>query len=216
MTERIFCLVIGYLCGLIQTGYFYGKIHGMDIRQHGSGNSGATNALRVMGKKAGFTVFAGDVLKALVPCLFVRMFFGSRPEFADRAYLFSLYMGFGVILGHNFPFYMHFKGGKGIACMAGLITSLDWRLTVICAAVFLIAVIGTRYVSLGSILVSIAFFFINVFFAVKGQYGLAQNVWGEFVVLLGVISGMAIWRHRANIRRLLVGNENKLWGNAGK
>lgn len=206
----------GYLFGLLQTGYFYGKMHGMDIRQHGSGNSGATNALRVMGKKAGLVVFLGDAFKALIPCTLVRVILGGRADYAGTAYLYMLYLGFGVILGHNFPFYMHFKGGKGIACMAGLIASLDWRLTLICAAVFLGTVLATRYVSLASILVSITFFLVNLYFSMKGDYHLAQEAVPEFGCLLLVISAMAIWRHRANIKRLLAGNENKLWGKKEK
>ncbi len=208
--ERIICLAAGYVCGLLQTGYIYGKLHGIDIRQHGSGNSGTTNALRVMGKKAGLVVFLGDVLKTIIPCLVVRVVLGSRPEYGGTVYLYLLYTGFGVILGHNFPFYLHFKGGKGIACMAGLITSLDWRLLLICAAVFLGTVILTHYVSLGSILVSIAFVIVNVWLAGSGKYGLSEGVMAEFRLLLGVIAVMAIWRHRANIKRLLTGSENKL------
>mgnify|MGYP001042166025 FL=1 len=208
--ERVICLAVGYVCGLLQTGYFYGKIHGIDIRQHGSGNSGTTNALRVMGKKAGLVVFAGDVLKTVIPCLAVRLFMGSRPEYAGTEYLYLLYTGLGVILGHNFPFYLKFKGGKGIACTAGLIASLDWRLTLICAAVFLGTVILTRFVSLGSILVSIAFVIVNIWLANAGKYGLVGEAMPEFRLMLGVIAVMAIWRHRANIKRLLAGNENKL------
>ena len=99
--ERIICLVMGYVCGLFQTGYIYGKVKGIDIRQHGSGNSGSTNALRVMGVRAGALVFMGDFLKTVIPCFLVRILFASRPEYV---YVLSLYAGVGVILGHNFPF----------------------------------------------------------------------------------------------------------------
>lgn len=209
--ERIICLAVGYLFGLLQTGYIYGRMHGMDIRQHGSGNSGATNTLRVLGKKAGLVVFLGDALKALIPCALVRLIFGGRPETAGMAYVYMLYMGFGVILGHNFPFYMHFKGGKGIAATAGLIASLDWRLTLICAAVFIVCVFLTHYVSLGSILVAVAFFLVNAFFSYHGDYGLAPEALPEFWILLAAVSVMAVWRHKANIKRLLAGNENKIF-----
>ncbi|MDO5551282.1 MAG: glycerol-3-phosphate 1-O-acyltransferase PlsY [Lachnospiraceae bacterium] len=209
--ERIICLAVGYLCGLLQTGYIYGRMHGMDIRQHGSGNSGATNTLRVLGKKAGLVVFLGDALKALIPCLAVRLIFGSRPETAGMAYLYALYLGFGVILGHNFPFYMDFKGGKGVAATAGLLASLDWRLTLACAAVFIVSVLLTHYVSLGSILVAVTFFLVNIRLAYGGDYGLNREVLPEFLVLLAAISLMAVWRHKANIKRLLAGNENKIF-----
>ena len=79
---RIICLAAGYLCGLLQTGYIYSKLHGTDIRQHGSGNSGATNVLRVMGKKAGLIVFLGDAFKALIPCVLVRLILAGKPDYA--------------------------------------------------------------------------------------------------------------------------------------
>lgn len=211
--ERIICLAVGYLFGLLQTGYIYGRLHGIDIRKYGSGNSGATNTLRVLGKKAGLVVFLGDVFKALIPCLVLRLFCMGRPELTGQAYLLTLYLGFGVILGHNFPFYMHFKGGKGIAAMAGLLASLDWRIMLICAVIFLGAVCTTRYVSLGSILVALAFFAASIWFSWRGDYGLSPHArMTEFWALAGVVAAMAIWRHKANIKRLLAGNENKLWG----
>ena len=126
--ERVLCLAAGYLFGLIQTGYFYGKAHGVDIRKHGSGNSGTTNALRVLGKKAGLIVFAGDFLKAFIPCLLVRMFLGDGELYT---HVLILYMGFGVTLGHNYPFYLGFKGGKGIAVMAGILMASDLRVTLV-------------------------------------------------------------------------------------
>lgn len=140
--ERLVCLAVGYLFGIFQTGYIYGRVHGIDIRKYGSGNSGSTNALRVMGKKAGLTVFAGDFLKTVIPCMAVRCIFKNQP---DYAYVYMLYIGLGVILGHNYPFYLHFKGGKGIAATAGIIFSIDWRLTVLCLAVFILIVAVTRY-----------------------------------------------------------------------
>ena len=119
--ERILCLLTGYVFGLFQTGYLYGKMHHIDIRQYGSGNSGTTNALRVMGKKAGLLVFMGDFLKTVFACLLVRLVMKGDPS-VD---LYVLYAGLGVVLGHNFPFYLHFKGGKGIASMAGILVSMD-------------------------------------------------------------------------------------------
>ncbi len=152
--ERIICLIAGYLFGLIQSGYFYGKAHKIDIRNHGSGNSGTTNALRVMGPKAGAVVFLGDFLKSLLPCLMIRVLFRSQPE---MIYLLILYTGFGVILGHNYPFYLNFKGGKGIAATAGLIVATDLRMMLLCLVAFVLIVAVTRYVSLGSLVVATIF-----------------------------------------------------------
>ncbi len=205
--ERIICLVMGYVFGLFQTGYIYGKVKGIDIRQHGSGNSGSTNALRVMGVRAGALVFLGDFLKTVIPCFLVRILFASRPEYV---YVLILYAGFGVILGHNFPFYLNFKGGKGIAATAGIMFSLDWRLTALCLAAFILIVAVTRYVSLGSLVVSTIFLIWNIMMGQMGAYGLSQTSRLEFYGVSAVISIMAFWRHRANIVRLVQGRENKI------
>ena len=205
--ERILCLAVGYLFGLFQTGYIYSKLHHVDIRKEGSGNAGSTNVLRVMGVKAGATVFLGDFFKTLIPCILVRHFFQNQPEMVN---LLVLYTAFGVILGHNYPFYMGFKGGKGIAASAGLLASTDWRVMLVCLVVFVAAVAITRYVSLGSILVMICFFIGMVFFGARGDFGIGAAHLTEFYVLAGLISAMGIWRHHTNIKRLLSGTENKL------
>lgn len=206
---RVLCLVIGYIFGLFQTGYLYGKLHHIDIRSYGSGNSGTTNALRVMGKKAGLVVFAGDFLKTVFACLLVRILLKDNPS----QEMYVLYAGLGVVLGHNFPFYLHFKGGKGIASMAGILVSIDWRVTLVCAVIFLASVIITRYVSLGSILVVLAFLIQIVIYGLRGNYQVASQNLTEFFGVAGFLTAMAVWRHRANIGRLLRGTENKLWGN---
>ena len=205
--ERIICLAAGYACGLLQTGYLYGKMNRIDIRNFGSGNSGTTNALRVMGMKAGAVVFFGDFLKSLIPCLLVRYILKDQPE---MGMFLMMYMGLGVILGHNYPFYLNFKGGKGIAATAGLIVALDLRLTVICLAAFVLIVAVTRFVSLGSLIVATIFFLWMAVAGYCGWYGLHDGFAVEFVIVAFVISALAFWRHRANIDRLLHGKENKI------
>ncbi len=205
--ERLICLAMGYVFGLFQTGYFYSRAHNMDIRNYGSGNSGSTNILRVMGVKAGLVVFLGDAFKMIFACLLTRYLFGSQPQLL---YVYLLYTGFGVILGHNYPFFMGFKGGKGIAASAGLLAATDWRLTLVCLVVFVTVVAVTRYVSLGSILVMICFFIGMVFFGSRGDFGIAASHQMEFYGMAGAISAMGIWRHHSNIRRLLSGTENKI------
>lgn len=205
--ERVICLVLGYVFGLFQAGYIYSKAHNMDIRNYGSGNSGSTNVLRVMGVKAGLIVFLGDAFKMIFACLLTRYLFRNRPE---MMYVYLLYTGFGVVLGHNFPFYMGFKGGKGIAASAGLLASTDWRVMLVCLVVFVSTVYLTRYVSLGSILVMILFMIGMVFFGYRGDYGIATAHLTEFYVMAVLIGGMGIWRHHSNIRRLLTGTENKI------
>ena len=143
--ERVICLLIGYVFVLFQTGYIVGKIKHIDIRKQGSGNAGSTNAVRVMGWKAGAMTFAGDVLKCVLAVLLVRYLYRDT----DMTLLLGMYAGFGATLGHNFPFYLKFKGGKGIAVLAGLVVSTGFLLVPVPLAAFLIAVIFTRYVSLG-------------------------------------------------------------------
>ena len=207
--ERLVCLAVGYLFGIFQTGYIYGRVHGIDIRKYGSGNSGSTNALRVMGKKAGLIVFLGDFLKTVIPCMTVRFLFKTQP---DYAYVYMLYIGLGVILGHNYPFYLHFKGGKGIAATAGIIFSIDWRLTALCLVVFILIVAVTRYVSLGSLVVSVILLIWNLYMGRYGAYGLSSVSSIEYGAVTAVIAAMAFWRHRTNIVRLIHGNENKIGG----
>ena len=119
IVARIIALLIGYGFGLFQTGYLYGKSKGIDIRQQGSGNAGTTNSLRVLGWKAGIITFAGDLLKAVFAILLVKLIFHGTYG-ADTKVL-ELYAGFGTVLGHNFPCYLQFRGGKGIACTTGVI-----------------------------------------------------------------------------------------------
>lgn len=133
---RIVSILLGYLFGLFPTGVLYGKAHNVDIRSKGSGNSGMTNSLRVLGWKAGVVVFFGDCLKAVAAMAII---WGvARTRYPDAVKLLELYAGFGAVLGHNFPFYMKFKGGKGIASSVGIVFAFDWRMVPICAILFYI------------------------------------------------------------------------------
>lgn len=205
---RILLLAIGYCCGLLQTGYLYGRMNGIDIRSKGSGNSGATNTLRVLGKKAGFIVFLGDLLKALIPCIAVRLIFSeSEPELTI---VYMMYMALGVILGHNYPFYLGFKGGKGISSTSGFILAFDLRISAVCLACFAAAVGITRYVSLGSLIVTTLNFILGIVFYKIGWIHVGETHGAEYILLLAVITVLSYIRHRANIVRLLRGTENKL------
>ena len=207
---RVACLLIGYVCGLFQTAYIYGRINGIDIREHGSGNSGTTNALRVLGKKAGLIVFAGDILKILAAGFLVTVLFNQGDFFGDRAALYKLYAGLGAVLGHNFPFYLNFKGGKGIAVTSGLILMMDWRITILCLIAFALTVGLTRYVSLGSLVITALFMISWIFLGQTGRLALTPAHLLESYVLVFLIVAMAYWRHRANIKRLIAGSESKI------
>ena len=207
---RVACLLIGYVCGLFQTAYIYGRINGIDIREHGSGNSGTTNALRVLGKKAGLIVFAGDILKILAAGFLVTVLFNQGDFFGDRAALYKLYAGLGAVLGHNFPFYLNFKGGKGIAVTSGLILMMDWRITILCLIAFALTVGLTRYVLLGSLVITALFMISWIFLGQTGRLALTPAHLLESYVLVFLIVAMAYWRHRANIKRLIAGTESKI------
>lgn len=205
---RLLALAIGYMFGAFQTGYFYGKAHGIDIREHGSGNAGATNTLRTLGWKAGVITFAGDCLKAVVSILLVTHFFGE--SFMGDPRLLGMYAGLGTVLGHNYPFYLKFKGGKGIACTAGVAFAVCPEAVPVCLTVFAVCLWLTKYVSLGSILMAALFIIQVIEFNLMGALGLPQNNILEFDMLAVVFGVLAIWRHRANIGRLLAGTENKV------
>ena len=203
--ERLVCLVIGYVFGLLQTGYLVGKLTHIDLRKEGSGNAGSTNAVRVMGWKAGLMTFAGDVLKCVLAIFLVRYLYRG----SEYLPLLAMYAGMGATLGHNFPFYLKFKGGKGIAVLAGLVVSTNPAMVPIPLAAFLIAVIFSRYVSLGSLLAS-TLFFIEV--ATFGQYGIfkmAAPYLYEMYILVLLLTILAWYRHKENIKRLLAGEENR-------
>lgn len=204
---RLAALAIGYLFGTFQTGYIYGKCRGIDIREHGSGNAGTTNTLRTLGWKAGLITFLGDSFKAIFAVIAVGLLFGDK--YPETIKLLELYAGFGTVLGHNFPFYLKFKGGKGIACTAGVILAVCPMAVSLCIIVFAGAVLITRYVSLGSILVVSIFFIQSVIFSYAGFINLKNPYLIEFNVLVFCFTMMGIWRHRANIKRLMNGTESK-------
>ena len=207
---RIICLLIGYVFGIFQTAYFYGKMHGIDIRSVGSGNAGTTNALRVLGRKAGLIVLAGDILKTMIAIFIVKLAFG--PNYPDMIYLLVIYTAAGAILGHNYPFYLGFKGGKGIAATAGLILSFHPWFILVGVLAFFVTFFTTHYVSLGSLLVYL-FFMIQLI--VCGQTGffaeMSQPAIYEMYMVGAFLMAMAYWRHRSNIVKLLNGTERKTY-----
>lgn len=214
MTEigiAVLFLLIGYLFGCFSTGYIVGKMSGHNIQSEGSGNIGTTNALRTMGAKGGALTFGGDLLKTFIPTLLVRFVFcpnmGYEPELT---YLFTLIIGLGVVIGHNFPFYLHFKGGKGIAVSAAVIVAsssnsvLGWIMIAIGLALFVGVVAITRYVSLGSLIV-VWYFPVYVVLSYRDCF--------LFLVILCVallFTLFAYVKHAGNIKRLLAGTERKL------
>ena len=207
--ERLICVMIGYVFGLFQTGYIYGKMHNIDIRKQGSGNAGTTNALRTMGWKAGLVTFLGDCFKCVFAVVIVHLLYGKTH--ADMIPLLAMYAGMGAVLGHNYPFYLKFKGGKGIAATAGLLVSTTNVWMVLICLVAFVAIVGvTRYVSLGSLAVVIIYLVEVVVYGQMGGFGVAANYLCEMYAIVAFLMLSAFFKHRANIQRILSGTENKL------
>ncbi len=206
---RFLCLAIGYVFGLFQTGYIYGRMHGIDIRDHGSGNAGSTNMLRTLGTKAGLITFAGDCIKCILAVVLTRALFGKSHE--DILPLLAFYAAAGTILGHNYPFYLKFRGGKGIAATAGLVLSFNWIMAVLGIIVFFTTFFVTHYVSLGSLLVYVGIMIELVVLGQSGYFHMSQAHLLELYGVALVLAVLAFWKHRENIKRLMNGTERKTY-----
>ena len=186
--------LIAYLCGCINGAILISKHYlKEDVRTRGSGNAGLTNFYRNYGPKYAALVLVLDALKMVAAVLITCAFLGYAP-------LAKLFGGFFCALGHIFPVTFRFKGGKGILSCATLLFMLDWRMGLICLSAFVIIVAATRYISLGSIVVSALSPFVFMVF-----------YWGSWwsLALLTLTATLLIWSHRSNIRRLLSGTESK-------
>ena len=207
-------LLVGYLLGSFPTGYLVGRSRGVDIRQHGSGNIGATNVVRVLGKCPGFFVFACDALKGwlavTVGVLLARAAMGQTapppaalltnpdPHPWTQA---GVLAGIACILGHNFPVWLRFKGGKGIATTAGVLLGLMPLAVLVGAIVWVIAFYTLRYVSVASLLAGVS---LPLTVGVLWRFGRADGTLFAFSVLA---AALAWWRHRSNLQRLMAGTE---------
>lgn len=189
--------VMGYLFGSLNFAVIIGKLfYKTDVRQHGSGNAGATNVQRTLGSKAAAFVALGDFLKGIA-AYFIAYLVGGIFE---QPVLFACICGFAAVIGHNYPLYFHFKGGKGILTSLGLSFAIDWRAALITLVVSILIIAMTRYVSLGSILGCIANVGLILLFDAD-----PLKIW--FIALLAIL---AVIRHHANIKRLIKGEESKL------
>lgn len=197
-------LIVAYLIGSIPTAIWLGKArYGIDIREHGSGNAGATNTFRVLGKKAGIVVMAIDILKGFVatsiPYFIVRNFHG-KVELTDNETIFALIVfGIAAVLGHIFPIYERFKGGKGVATLLGMALAINTPAALMCVGVFLFVLLLSKYVSLASMIASLAFPILMI----KTHQSVVLVVFG-FVVF-----ALVVFTHKKNIKRILQGEENK-------
>jgi glycerol-3-phosphate acyltransferase PlsY len=194
----ILCLIFGYLFGCFSTGYFVGKFNKVDIRKYGSGNVGTTNALRTLGAKAAAFTLVGDCIKAIAAILIVKLVIFRGDEALD---LLSIYTGLGVVIGHNYPFWLKFKGGKGMAATGGAMATIDPLIIPIGLPIFVLSILITKYVSVGSLAISILF---PIWVAIR----FPGNI--HMLLVAFAFTVLAFIRHKSNIKRLLNGTENKI------
>lgn len=192
--------VVAYLLGAIPNSVWIGKVFfGTDVREHGSGNAGATNTLRVLGKPAGFTVlfldFAKGMLAANLP-----FWTGVLPD-TDHPIEYKMLFGACAVIGHIYPVFAGFRGGKGIATLIGVVAGMDPVLALCCFATFVVIVAVTRYISVGSMLSGL----------ISPLYAGLIHGWQEMnlVYFCMVVGLLVVYTHRSNIRRLMAGNENR-------
>jgi glycerol-3-phosphate acyltransferase PlsY len=195
-------LALGYLLGSFNTAVVVGKIYGKDIKSLGSKSAGLTNTLRVLGRSAALLVLAGDILKGVIACL-VGLRFGVYVHAGEASDCVSLLAaGAGAIIGHNWPVYFGFKGGKGALTGAAVLFMFDWMMALVCVGVFVLIVAVTRYVSLGTISAAMLFLALSFVPAFGHTF--------YFQIFACVMALIIVLKHRANIQRLLSGTENRL------
>lgn len=200
MMKILVSILVAYLLGSIPTSYIFGKVlRNIDIREHGSGNAGATNALRILGTKIGLTTLILDIGKGIAAVLIGKIITGNTSD------LWMIIWGLSAIIGHIFTIFLHFKGGKGVATSAGVFIAIMPKSVLICLLIFVLIVWITKFVSLGSIVAALSLLAFNL---IKN----IQNGFQHLILLIFVtlVVFFIIIRHRANIKRLVTGTENKL------
>ena len=206
------CFILGYIFGNIPNGYLYAKAQGVDIYHQGSGNPGSTNVLRTLGKRAGITVLLMDIAKCMVPIFLMILFW--KPANEDQKTLILMLTGIGAILGHNFPILPGVKGGKGVACTGALLIALAPLYTLGLLCFFILIVLTTKYVSLGSVL-SVFVFFLSVLLMGKSGilFPFSKAVYLPMCGLSLFLALLCLFQHRENMKRLMNGTENKFGKN---
>lgn len=196
--KAVLTFLMGYFLGSINTSLVIGKFYKVDVRQHGSGNAGLTNTLRTLGKFAAMLVILGDILKGILACVIGNIVLADAVEIHHN--IGAMVGGLGAILGHNWPAYFNFKGGKGVLTTFVVIMTIRPITGLILLSVFILIVLITRYVSLGSIIAAVLFLVLS--FLIEKEL--------VFIIFAGVIGLLVIVRHKSNIERLINGEESKL------
>jgi glycerol-3-phosphate acyltransferase PlsY len=201
-TETLLFVLLAYLTGAFPSAVWVGKtFYKIDVREFGSGNAGATNTFRVLGKKAGIPVLIMDIFKGWLSVNYISCL-TNIPESAEAVFEIKLAFGIAAVIGHLFPIYTGFRGGKGIATLLGLLIGLHTVAALYSILVFVIVFITSKYVSLGSIIASIAFPILVIL--ILGSTNVSLNLFAFFVPILSLIT------HQKNIERLLRGEETKV------
>ena len=209
MVVYIIVLIIAYLIGSINFSIILSKkIAGFDIREKGSGNAGTTNMLRAVGKKAALLTLVCDILKGVIPVVLAVLVGNIANHFGAelRVEYMAQITGIATIIGHTFPLYYGFKGGKGVASSLGLVLIINWQIGLICLVFALLIMAITRMVSLGSISTAVLFLVLTIF-RIGEPYYIVQ---GNYIVFSLVLVLLVMFNHRTNIKRILDGTENKL------
>ncbi|MDB5239460.1 MAG: acyl-phosphate glycerol 3-phosphate acyltransferase [Spirosoma sp.] len=196
--------VAAYLIGSIPTAVWYGEgFFGIDVRQHGSGNAGATNVFRVLGKRAGTIVMLVDVLKGYTATIMAALLWYTGIITSTEVLTFKIIFGLLAVTGHLYPVFAQFKGGKGVASLLGMVLAIHPEMALVCIGIFLLVVIASQYVSLGSILAALAFP-VLLLLRIFGEKESPLLIVFGFIVFL-----MVVFTHQKNIGRLLRGQENR-------
>lgn len=209
MVENVIYIVAAYLIGSVPFGYLAGRMNGLDLREHGSCNIGATNAVRVLGKKWGIPVFICDFLKGYVPLLLMKLHLGGdATQFSAADMGWFLGVLFALVLGHTFTCFLKFKGGKGVATTGGCLFAVSPMVGGVALATWVLMMALTRYVSLSSMVAGVGMMVtaLYVFYMVDGAMSAADSM---VLGLLGFIFILVVWKHRTNIVRLCNGTEPK-------
>lgn len=204
------CVVIGYIFGLFQTAYLYSHARNIDIKKEGSGNAGTTNMFRVMGWKAGLITFLGDIAKLVAAVFLTRIIFLNVLGLPIDMSALTLYTGTGVVLGHNFPCYLKFKGGKGVATSAAIVfCTWDWKYILIGAVIFFGIAFTTKYVSLSSMCMMLSFAIASIIFNTLGITKVAAEWRIDCTIIACFLAALCIFQHRSNIGRIVHGTESR-------
>ena len=207
MATYIVVAILAYLLGSISFSVIISKkMAGFDVREKGSGNAGSTNVLRTVGKKAAIITLICDILKGVVAIL-IALLAGRIIQGLDNALLLQI-AGVFVILGHTFPVFFKFKGGKGIATSLGVLLIINWQIGLICLVFALILMILTRRVSIGSIAAAILFPVLVLF--INQNYIVAESTNWSYLIFSIIVALFVIFNHRSNIKRILNGTESKI------